>query len=435
MMRISQFISRLSATFLVLCACMLMPTAPVYAQDVAASEKKTRKTPALRARVYDQLARAQGIADEGDNAGAIEVLREVEAKSSSMNSYELAMLYNFFGFIYYNAEDYDQAIESFEKVVEQQPIPETFEQTTLFSLAQLHLMRGNYAKSIEALERWESLNVGTVPPRNLVIKAQAYYQNKQYAEAEQFITAAIEGHEAEGMIPDEGWLILQRAVFYELKQPEKVKDVLIKMVKLFDEPKYWIQLAGMYGELEREMEQYALMEAAYQQGYVTSASDTFNLAQLYYFHAAPYKCARLMEQSLEAGVLERNLRNLKFLSTCWQQAKENDKAVPVMQAAAELSDNGDLDAQLGQIFLNLEQWDNAIAATQTALEKGELSNQGTAHLVLGMAYYNKRRFVDALNELAKAEEHNTSRAMAQQWRRFVEGEKQTFERNLAELSG
>ena len=35
------------------------------------------------------------------------------------------------------------------------------------------------------------------------------------------------------MIPDEGWLILQRAIFYELKQPQKVKDVLIKMVKLF----------------------------------------------------------------------------------------------------------------------------------------------------------------------------------------------------------
>lgn len=409
------------------------PINTVEAQQ-AASEKKTRKTPALRSRVYDQLARAQSIADEGNDAGAIEILNEVESKASSMNSYELAMLYNFYGFIYYNAEDFDNAIASFEKVVAQQPIPETFEQTTLFSLAQLQLMRGNYAKSIEALERWESLNKGPVPPKNLVIKAQAYYQNKQYVEAEQYITQAVENHEAEGMIPDEGWLILQRAVFYELKQPEKVKDVLIKMVKLFNEPKYWVQLAGMYGELEREEEQYAIMEAAYQQGYVTSASDTFNLAQLYYFHQAPYKCARLMEQSLESGLLERNLRNLKFLSQCWQQAKENEKAVPVMQAAADLSENGDLDAQLGQIYLNLELWDAAIASTSKALEKGELSNQGTAHLVLGMAYYNKRQFVDALNQLAEAEKHSGSRGMAKQWRRYVEGEKATYERNQAELS-
>ncbi|MBT0585282.1 tetratricopeptide repeat protein [Alteromonas oceanisediminis] len=410
------------------------PVSQVSAQEQKASEKQTRKTPALRARVYDQLSRAQTAGDAGNTQEAIAILKEVEDKSSSMNSYELAMLYNFYGFIYYNAEDYDEAIESFEKVVQQQPIPETFEQTTLFSLAQLHLMRGNYAKSIEALERWESLQTGPIPPKNLVIKAQAYYQNKQYKEAEKFITAAIEGHEADGMLPDEGWLILQRAVFYELKQPEKVKDVLIKLLKLYEDPKYWIQLAGMYGELEREEEQYAIMEAAYQQGYVKSASDTFNLAQLYYFHQAPYKCARLMEQALADGTLERNLRNLKFLSQCWTQAKENEKAVPVMQAAADLSDDGDLDAQLGQIYLNLEQWDKAIAATQKALEKGDLSNKGTAHLVLGMAYYNKRQFVDALNELAEAEKDSSSRGMAQQWRKYVQGEKQSYDAIQAELS-
>ncbi|WP_240612727.1 tetratricopeptide repeat protein [Alteromonas flava] len=408
---------------------------PTLAQETAASQKQTRKVPALRSRVYDQLSRAQSIADEGNIDEAIAVLDVVESKESSMNSYELAMLYNFYGFIYYNAEDYDKAIESFEKVVAQDPIPETFEQTTLFSLAQLQLMRGNYAESIDALERWEALNTGPIPPKNLVIKAQAYYQNKQYAEAERYITKAVEDHEAEGMLPDEGWLILQRAVFYELKQPEKVKDVLVKMVRLFDEPKYWVQLAAMYGELEREQEQYALMEAAYQQGYVTSASDTFNLAQLYYFHQAPYKCARLMEQALASGTLERNLRNLKFLSQCWTQAKENEKAVPVMQAAAELSEDGDLDAQLGQLYLNMEEWDKAVAATQKAMEKGGLSNQGTAHLVLGMAYYNQRRFVDALNQLAEAEKFAASRGMAQQWSKYVEGEKVSFERNQAELSG
>jgi tetratricopeptide (TPR) repeat protein len=410
-----------------------LPSAEVSAQQQA-SERPTRRVPAMRSRVYDQLARAQASADEDKVPEAIEILDVVKSKISSMNSYEIAMMYNFYGFIYYGVEDFDNAIASFESVVAQESIPETLEQTTLFSLAQLHLMRGNYAASIEALERWEAVNEGTVPPRNLVIKAQAYYQNKQYAEAEEFITAAIAGHEAEGMLPDEGWLILQRAIFYELKQPEKVKDVILKLLRLYEEPKYWIQLAGMYGELEMEKEQYAIMEAAYQQGYIQSASDTFNLAQLYYFHQAPYKCARVMEAAMDDGTLENNLRNLKFLSQCWSQAKENEKAVPVMQAAAELSDNGDLDQQLGQIYLNLEQWDDAISSTLKALDKGDLSNQGTAHLILGMAYYNKRQFVDAINQLSEAEKHSGSRGMAQQWKRYVEGEKQSFEALQAELS-
>lgn len=413
---------------------LTLPATSVFAQEQKASQKRTVKVPAMRSRVYDQLARAQSAADANDVAAAIEILDVVQNKQGSMNSYEIAMMHNFYGFIYYADEDFDKAIMAFENVVAQEAIPETLQQTTLFSLAQLHLMRGNYVESVKALDRWEANHTGLVPPKNLVIKAQAYYQNKQYPQAADFITAAVEGHESDGMLPDEGWLILQRAIYYELKQPEKVKNVILKLLKLYEAPKYWIQLAGMYGELEMEQKQFAIMEAAYQQGYIESASDTFNLAQLYYFHQVPYKCARIMESALDSGTLERNLRNLKFLSQCWTQAKENDKAVPVLQAAATLSDSGDLDAQLGQIYLNLEQWDAAIEASQLALQKGDLTSQGTAHLVLGMAYYNKRQFVEALNQLSEAEKHASSKGIAQQWTRYVEGEKRSYETIKAQSS-
>lgn len=249
-----------------------------------ASQKKTRRVPTLRGKVYEQLARAQSYADNDQTPEAFAALKEIEGKKSSMNSYEIAMLYNFYGFIYYNLEQTDEALASFKKVIQEPGIPESFEQSTLFTLAQLSLMQGNYKDSIEFLERWEDLNVGDTPPKNLFIKAQAYYQDKQYEQAGTFVTQAIENKEAAGMIPDEGWLILQRAIYYELKQPEKVKDILVKMVKLFNEPKYWIQLGGMYGELGMEKHQIAIMEAAKQQGYLEKASDIFNMAQLYYYH-------------------------------------------------------------------------------------------------------------------------------------------------------
>ena len=363
---------------------------------------------------------------------AIAILNEVEEKSDSMNSYEKAMMYNFYGFIYYNAEQYDKALDSFAQVVEQQPIPEKFEMTTLFSLAQLNLMQGNYDKSIACLERWEALNDGVVPPKNLILKAQAYYQNKEYAKAEPFITKAIADHEAEGMLPDENWLILQRAIYYELKQPEKVKNVLIKLVKLFDEPKYWIQLAGMYGELGEERKQLAIMESAYQQGYVESSADIFNLAQLYYYHKVPYKGALLMEQAMKDGTLEKNLRNLRFLGQSWTLAKEQDKAIPVMQSAAELSEDGELDAQLAQVLLNAERWDDAITAADHAIEKGQLRNPGIVYLIKGMALYNNKQYAKALDQLAEAEKHQKSKAMAQQWKRFVQSEK-TQQEAMAEI--
>ncbi|NRQ43300.1 CDC27 family protein [Rheinheimera sp. YQF-2] len=412
---------------------VISPLGQVQAQQQQ-DERKTRRTPALRAKVYEQLARAQALADSGKTSEALAALDNVKDKASSMNSYELAMLYNFYGFTYYNTEQYGNAITAFEKVVEQQPIPESFELSTLFSLAQLHMMQGNYAKTLSVLERWEALNTGEIPANNHLIKAQAMYQQKDYQRAAGFINQAVEMVEKQGKVPDENWYVLQRAVYFELKQPEKVKDVLVKMVRHYNAGQYWIQLAGMYGELGEEKKQLAILEAAYQQGYITSASDVFNLAQLYYYHQVPVKGARVMEEAMQAGVLERNLRNLKFTASCWSLAKHDDKAIPLLISAASLSDDGELEAQLGQMYLNMEAYDKAIAAATAALQKGGLRNQGMSHLVLGMAYFNKQRFNDALVELAKAEKFDNTKRIALQWEKYVKAEKVNFEILQTELS-
>lgn len=413
----------------------ILPGGIVTAQE-SKPERKLKRVPALRGRVYEQLARAQKLGDEGDVPGAIEILDEVKSKSDSMNSYERAMMYNFYGFVYYNAEDYDKAYESFKLVVEQQPIPESFEQGTLFSLAQLSLMQEQYDDVLTYIDRWEALNKGKIPAKNYVLKAQAMYQKKAYEDAAGYIGKAIATQEEnpEDGIADENWYILQRAIYYELKQPKKVTEVLVKLVRYYEKPKYWLQLGAMYGEIGEEKKQLAVMEAAYQQGYVESGNDMFNLAQLYYYHQVPYKGARIMEEAMENGKLERNLKNLRFLSQCYAASRDNDKAIPVMQAAAELSEDGELNAQLAQLFLNSEQFDQAIENARIALDKGDLRSPGTAHLVIGMSLFNKQQFAEALNALAEAEKFKGTSKMAKQWQRYVSSEKTTFEALQAELS-
>ena len=406
-----------------------MQVSAVIAQEVEV-ERKTKRVPTLRAKVYDQLSRAQGLADAGDQAEAFEVLDNVKSKASSMNSYELAMMYNFYAFIHYEVENYDQAIAAFENVVQQQPIPETFEQATLFSLAQLHMMRGNYDKAIVKIEQWEAIQKNLypstdIPAKNLVLKAQAMYQKQDYAAASKYINAAVLQVETNdlGFQVDEQWYVLQRAIYFELKQPENVKNVLLKLVKRFEAPKYWLQLAGMYGELEQEEKQLAVMEIAEQKSFIATGSDMFNLAQLYYYHQMPYKAAAIMQKAMDVGKLPEDERNLTFLAQSWNFAKETEKAIPVMLAAAELSDSGELYAQLGQMYLNMDKWKQAVAASQQALEKGGLRNEGMSHLVIGLAQFNVGEYNEALNQLAKAQEYDGSRGMAQQWSKFVEGER------------
>jgi tetratricopeptide (TPR) repeat protein len=409
-----------------------MQVSVVNAEGVTV-ERKTKRVPTLRSRVYDQLSRAQSLADAGKPVEAFEVLDNVKSKGSSMNSYEQAMMYNFYAFIHYEAENYDQAIEAFENVVQQQPIPETFEQATLFSLAQLHMMRGNYDETIVKIEQWEVIQKNLhpskdIPAKNLVLKAQAMYQKQDYMAASKYINAAVLQIETSdlGFQVDEQWYVLQRAVYFELKQPENVKNVLLKLVNKFEAPKYWLQLAGMYGELEQEQKQLAVMEIAEQQSYVATGSDMFTLAQLYYYHQLPYKAAAIMRKAMDTDKLPEDERNLTFLAQSWNSAKETQKAIPVMLAAAELSKTGELYAQLGQMYLNMDKWGQAITASQQAIEKGGLRNEGMSHLVIGMAQFNVGEFNEALNQLAKAQEYDGSRSMAIQWSKFVEGEKKQY---------
>jgi tetratricopeptide (TPR) repeat protein len=402
----------------------------VQAVETVQVERKTKRVPTLRSKVYDQLSRAQSLADAGNQVEAFEVLDQVKSKHSSMNSYEQAMMYNFYGFIHYAVENYDQAIVAFENVVQQQPIPETFEQATLFSLAQLHMMRGNFDKTILKIEQWETIQNRLypntdMPAKNLVLKAQAMYQKQDYAASSGYINAAVQQVETNdlGFQVDEQWYVLQRAVYFELKQPENVKNVLLKLVKKFEAPKYWLQLAGMYGELEQEEKQLAVMEIAEQKSFIATGSDMFNLAQLYYYHQMPYKAATLMQKAMHEGKLPEDERNLTFLAQSWNLAKETQKAIPAMLAAAKLSETGELYAQLGQMYLNMDKWQQAIAASQQAIEKGGLRNGGMSHLVIGMAQFNVGEYNEALNQLAKAQEFDGSRGMAKQWSKFVEGER------------
>ena len=126
-------------------------------------------------------------------------------------------------------------------------------------------------------------------------------------------------------------------------------------------------------------------------------------------------------------MLDKNLRNLKFMAQSWNLAKETEKAIPVMEEAASMSDDGELDAQLAQLFLNSDQWDKAIAAADRALEKGELGNPGLPHLIKGMSLFNKKQFALALQELAEAEKYKESKRIAEQWGQYVETERNSFE--------
>ena len=400
----------------------------ISAQPVLAQQ--TERVPALREKVYSQLARAQTIADEQGNAQGIEVLNEVASRADSMNSYERAMLWNFFGFMYYDNGDTAKAIDYFGKVVAEQPIPESLQKNTLFSLAQLALSDGQYDKSLNYLAQWRQLADADELPKAWVLEAQAMYQNGRYQDALEPIQKAIAKAEDEGDVAKENWLILARAIHYELGQTDGVAKMLEKLVVNYSKPEYWLQLAGVYGQLEKNAKQLAVLEAAYQQGFVEKPSELRNLAQVYYLNELPYKAAEIMEQGLSNGKLDNTLSNRKFYAQSLMQAKEYDAAIEAYQQAAELGDRGDMLAQAAQLALNIDRNDVALELAQQALAAGELKNPGNMYLVQGMVYVNQKQYQKAVAAFQSAQDYEATEAAASQWVRYAKSQLE-FQQQLA----
>lgn len=398
----------------------------IFPAELLGQERK--RTPALREQVYSQLSRAQQLADGGDLKAGLAVLATVESKLNSMNSYERAMLWNFYGFMHYSQDDIPAAISYFSKVVQEDPIPDALLQGTLFSLAQLALGQERYQDSLKYLDKWQQAVGGEPQLKALVLRAQVLYQLKQYDAALAPIVAAIESSQKAGQRPDENWYVLARAIYFELNQIDRVAEILVQMIKHYNKAEYWVQLAGVYAQLGQDNKQLAVLEAAHVQGYLTKGHDILNLAQAYFVNDIPYKAARTLEQGIEQQKVEANLRNLKLLAQSWVAARETDKAVAALSKAAALSDDGELDAQRAQVLLNAERNTEAMAAAQQALDKAGLKQPGNMHLVIGMAALNQGDFNTALKAFASAKQFDDVRRTASQWERYASAEKEQAER-------
>ncbi|WP_286269479.1 tetratricopeptide repeat protein [Thalassotalea hakodatensis] len=400
-------------------------TAPTFITGDAQAEEQREsvRVPAMRNRVYTQLARAQQIADDGDRPAGLAVLDEVKTRIDSMNSYEKAMLWNFYGFMYYADENTAKAIESFNKVIAEQAIPESLRMSTLYSLAQLSMQQQNYTQTLSYLTQWKNVNTKALTSQQHVLFAQVYYQAKQYEKSLVAIENAVTLAKHNGEIPKENWLVLQRANYYELKQPEKVTEVMELMVKLYSKPEYWLQLAGMYGEIGREDKQMGAMESAWQAGFISKAQDIITLAQLYRYNNVPYKAAVLLEKEIAQGNVIANEKHLEMLAQSLMAAKEDQKAIPVLVKAAEIAESGKFDAQLAQAYLNTEKWQLAIESAEKAIERGGVTRLGDMHLIVGMSHFNLKNFTESMSAFEEAEQIKSSAKSASQWLKYVAREK------------
>ena len=414
-------------------AVLLDPVTPVslvssaIAQDDEAKQDKreTRRTPALRNKVYERLAEAQGLAEAKDYAGAAAILNDMIAEDGkrALNSYELANVYNLFAFLSYATEDYAQSLRYYEQVIAQPDIPLAMEINTRFTIAQLYFVQEKWQQGIDALLVWfdlsEKPNAGAY-----VLLAQGYYQVKNFDLALKNVETAIAMHEDEGKLPKEQWYNLARFLYFDKEDFDSALDVLNTLIIYYPKKQYWVQASHLYGEKKEEQKQLALMEAAYEQGFLDRSSELVTMSYLYLNAEVPYFAASVIEKGFDDELVDDKSKNYELAGSAWAQAREVEKSIPMMEKAAAKSDEGELYVRLGNVYLDGDQFAEAADSVSKGLKKGGVKRPDQARLVLGMAYFNLGEYNKARKAFRDAGKDERSEKYAKQWISYVTSEEE-----------
>ena len=406
------------------------------AQDASKNERETRKTPALRNNIYEKLAEAQAFAEAKQYVEAEAVLKDMldaTSKKSKLNRYELATVYNTYAYLRYAVEDYDGALDYYQKVIDQRPeIPLALEINTLYTVAQLYFLQENWRKGIDTLNTW--MSVTDTPSTNAyVLLANGYFQLKDYDKSLSNIQIAIDREESAGKVPKEQWYNLARFIHFDRDNFREALNVLELLIMYYPKKQYWVQASHLYGEEKDEARQLALLEATYEQNLLDRSQDIVLISQLYLQAEVPYPAARAMEKGLADDIVEKESKNYELAGVAWRQAQEVTKSLPMLEAAASKSEKGELYARLGNVYLDVDKNKEAVEALKRGLDRGGVKRPDQARLALGMAYFNLGDFNAARRAFREARKDKRARSYADQWLKYITSEENRLEELAKDL--
>lgn len=396
-----------------------------YAQEKKGEKKQqeTRRTPALRNKVYERLAEAQVFIENKQYPEAIEVLKAMEEQGGkkALNAYELANLYNLFAFVYYSQEDFKGALRAYEQVVSQPEIPLAMEINTRYTIAQLYFVMEDWQSGIDALKDW--FKVADAPSAQAyILLGQGYYQLKDYNQSLKNTLTAVKMYKDKGKVPKEQWYSLARFLYFENNDLPNTVATLEEMLVHYPKKQYWVQLSHMYGESKDEKRQLAAMETAYVQDMLFKDREQVTMAYLYLNAEVPYKAARVLDKGIKNESVEASSKTLEILGNSWRQAQEVKKSIPVMAEAADKSDKGELYCRLGNVYLDNDQFKQAIKANREGLKRGGVKRPDNCRLILGMAYFNTKQYKSAGKAFKEAAKDKRSKKYADQWVKYMNNE-------------
>ena len=359
---------------------------------------------------FEMLQRAQQALGEDDADKAYEALQRMREREDRFSEHERTLMWQLYAQMYADQGHYKEAAGCLQYALKLGALPQQALQDAGFDLGQLQLAGGQHTAAADTFSQWlREVEAPTAEARYLA--AVALFEAQRFEPALAQISQAVAMQAA----PAESWLQLQLAAQLQL---ERYADAEVSLLRLLEEhPKstYWMQLAAVYGELQRYPQSLAAMEILERQGELTRAADLRRLARLYLQQRVPTKALSLFSRYQASGGLPRDAETLEILADALLMAHEREQALQVLQELSALVDHGRAELRLAYLYLDADQFEAASRAVRKALERGGLRARGQAYVLLGTIDAQLGRKVAARRAFELAAQDDATRAVAERW--------------------
>jgi tetratricopeptide (TPR) repeat protein len=402
---------------LVLSALAMTSAVAQNTEEDAAQQKserqKTKQAQAVSKDVYDKITKAQEAVDAKDYQGALKMLNQLY-NPDKLTEYEQANVLNYIGFVYYNMDDIPNAIRTYDRMIAIPSLEETMAKQVTYTLAQLYTMEEQYVKALTTLDKWFLLETNPAP-EPFILKAQNLYQIERYNDMIVPIENAMRVAKERNKPAKEDWYVLLNFAYFQEENFAKVRDIQKILLVSWPKKRYWFSLAGAFTELGEDENLINAYAAANDQRMLEKESELVTMAQLFLQREVPYKAATLLEAEMQSGRVSKSAKNYRLLSQAWQLSMEDKKAIPALQEAARLSEDGELDVRLGNAYLNIGEYEDCSKSVRSGIRKGGLKSPDNAQISLGMCLYNLREYRNAIRAFEQAAKTPRSRRVSGQW--------------------
>lgn len=335
----------------------------------------------------------------------------------NLTKYEEAVVYQFMGFIYVNQNKIDDAIEVFSKCVEYNVLGNTQHQGTLFNIASLYGSKEQWDLAIASLMEFFKYEKDPAA-ESYIMTGIAYFQQGKPLEALPYITMA----NLKSLEPKQSWLELELAILFLNKRYDDAINIVKQLATYWPEKeKYWETMAGAYMEMQKDADALAALNLGYKNNSIEKKETLESLARLSLYLEIPYQAAVIMQENMDAGLIERNEDNLRLLLGAWTSAREFKEAIEVIDVLAPMIEDGSLFIQKAMLLNEMSDWDGIKEATEMALLDPNLENPGDVFILRGMAHTELEEYEQAIESFTEAIEVGTesNKRNAESWIEYV----------------